>query len=58
MPSSGINASLIFLPSGVLMGIFCKFGLAEDNLPVEVTADDMMYEFFLLLHFQVSLTSV
>ena len=29
-----IKADLIFLPSSVLIGIFCKFGFDEDNLPV------------------------
>ena len=33
-----IKASLIVMPSFVLIGIFCKFGSEEDNLPVEVTA--------------------
>ena len=32
------KALLILLPSSERIGIFCKFGLEEDNLPVEVNA--------------------
>ena len=32
------EASLILLPSAVLIGIFCKFGSVDESLPVEVIA--------------------
>ena len=38
LPFSGIKAFLIILPSSLLMGIFCKFGSDEANLPVDVVA--------------------
>jgi hypothetical protein len=33
-----MNASLIVIPSFVLIGMFCKFGSEDESLPVEVTA--------------------
>ena len=33
-----INALLIFLPSCVLMGMFCRFGSEDESLPVAATA--------------------
>ena len=35
---SEIKAFLISLPSEVFIGMFCKFGALDDNLPVEVLA--------------------
>jgi len=34
-----MNAFLISFPSSDLIGIFCKFGLLEANLPVFVAAN-------------------
>ena len=37
-PFSAIKAFLISLPSSDLIGIFCKLGLLDANLPVVVAA--------------------
>ena len=38
LPFSGTKASLIRLPSAVLIGMFCRFGSVDESLPVDVTA--------------------
>ena len=57
LPSLGMKNSLIFLPSLVLEGIFCKFGFWDESLPV-VVPNRLNVECTLLLTMSVDSPSI